>query len=97
MTKVTSKRQVTIPKAVADRYGIGAGDEILFEPAGEVIRVVPPGGVRPALDVEERLKLFDRATRRQDERQERRKAEGVAESPGDRGWRREDLYSRGPD
>lgn len=97
MTKVTSKRQVTIPKAVADRYGIGAGDEILFEPAGEVIRVVPPGGVRPALDVEERLKLFDRATQRQDERQERRKSGSVAGSPGDRGWRREDLYSRGPD
>ena len=42
MAKVTSKLQVTVPKAVADRYGIKPGDEIRFEDAGEVIRVVPP-------------------------------------------------------
>ena len=35
MSRVTSKLQVTIPKAVADRYGIAPGVEIAFEPAGD--------------------------------------------------------------
>ena len=42
MAKVTSTLQVTVPKALADRYGIGPGDEIEWEAAGDVIRVVPP-------------------------------------------------------
>jgi len=41
VARVTSKLQVTIPKAVADRYAIEPGAEIVFEPAGDVIRVVP--------------------------------------------------------
>ena len=41
MAKVTSKLQVTIPKALAERYGIRPGDEIDWEPAGQFIRVVP--------------------------------------------------------
>ena len=41
MSKVTSKLQVTVPKALAERYGIRPGDDIRFEEAGEVIRVVP--------------------------------------------------------
>jgi AbrB family looped-hinge helix DNA binding protein len=32
MSKVTSKLQITIPKALAERYGIHPGDEIDFEP-----------------------------------------------------------------
>lgn len=99
MSKVTSKRQVTIPKAVADRYGIGSGDEIEFEPAGEVIRLIPPSGKRPTLGREERLRLFDRATERQRERESRR-GNGVREGAEDRpaagrGWTREELYDRG--
>jgi len=35
VARVTSKLQVTIPKAVADRYAIEPGAEIVFEPAGE--------------------------------------------------------------
>ena len=48
MARVTSKLQVTIPKAVADRYAIEPGAEIEFEPAGDVIRVIPRR--RPAGD-----------------------------------------------
>jgi AbrB family looped-hinge helix DNA binding protein len=94
MSKVTSKLQVTIPKAIAERYGIKPGDEIEFQPAGEVIRVVPPEGrVRKRLSVAEKLRLFDEATARQKRREAKMKL--PAESPADRGWKREDLYTRG--
>jgi len=94
MTKVTSKLQITIPKAIADRYGIEPGDEIELEPAGSVIRVVPPGrrgGAR--LAVEERLRLFDQETRRQ--RQRESAMDLTPSSPDSRDWKREDLYDRG--
>ena len=94
MSKVTSKLQVTIPKVIAEQYGIKPGDEIEFVPAGEVIRVVPPGKrQKPRLSVEERLRLFDEATVRQGEREA--KIRLPAEPPGDRGWTREELYDRG--
>lgn len=32
LTKVTSKGQVTIPKAVRDRYGIEEGDYLILDP-----------------------------------------------------------------
>jgi len=86
---VTSKLQVTIPKAVADRYGIKPGADIEFEPAGDVIRVVPER--RPVRRPRERVKLFERALARQREREAGR---AVAEVQ-DRGWTREDLYDRG--
>ena len=92
MAKVTSKLQVTIPKALADRYGIHPGDEIDWEPAGQFIRVVPPGRSRLRLSTAERLQQFDAATRRQQEREARYPAvTGVT----DRGWTREELYERG--
>ncbi|MDT8368705.1 MAG: AbrB/MazE/SpoVT family DNA-binding domain-containing protein [Longimicrobiales bacterium] len=96
MSKVTSKRQVTIPKEVADRYAIGPGDEIRWVPAGDEIRVVPPGASAiTRLGPSERLALFDRAT----ERRERRTT-GREEKPGEvaaaeRGWTRDELYARG--
>jgi AbrB family looped-hinge helix DNA binding protein len=94
MSKVTSKLQVTIPKAIAERYGIKPGDEIEFEPAGDLIRVIPPGGRRrPRLSVEERLRLFDEATERQRRRQAKMKL--PAKPPAERDWKREDLYRRG--
>lgn len=94
MSKVTSKLQVTIPKAIAEQYGIKPGDEIEFQPAGDVIRVVPPKGRRlPRLSVEERLRLFDEATARQREREKDMKL--PAEPPAERDWKREDLYERG--
>lgn len=90
MAKVTSKLQVTVPKALAKRYEIEPGDEIEWEAAGDVIRVVPPRR-RPARDVASRLKLFDQATARQRERER-----SVPLAPAaSRGWTREELYDRG--
>jgi len=92
MAKVTSKLQVTLPRAIADRYGIRPGDDIQWQPAGSVIQVVPPGKQAPVLSPDARLKLFDAATIRQKLRQRRR---GKSGRVADRGWRREDLYTRG--
>ena len=91
MAKVTSKLQVTVPKAIADRYGIRPGDEIEWIPAGDSIRVVPPGRSSSVQDRDSTLRLFDAAT----ERQRRRQAGRTGRRPGrDRGWKREDLYDR---
>lgn len=38
MPKVTSKLQITLPKRLAEEYGIAPGDEIEFVPAGESSR-----------------------------------------------------------
>jgi antitoxin component of MazEF toxin-antitoxin module len=90
MAKVTSKLQVTLPKALAERYHIEPGDEIAWEAAGDVIRIVPPGR-RPVRDLAARLKTFDQATARQ-----RRRDRTSALAPADRrGWTREELYDRG--
>jgi AbrB family looped-hinge helix DNA binding protein len=102
MAKVTSKRQVTIPKHIADEYGIEAGDEISWIAEGSTIRVVP-GAEQPAesdsVDVEERLRLYDRATVRQRRRQGKgsptRTGGSVEVRRKRRGWSREDLYDRG--
>ncbi len=90
MAKVTSKLQVTVPKALAERYRIAPGDEIEWEAAGDAIRVVPRGA-RPGRNLASRLRLFDQTTARQRERDRRVKPARAA----DRGWTREDLYRRG--
>ena len=92
MAKVTSKLQVTLPKAVADRYGIRPGDEIEWVPAGDAIRVIPASARAPRLDLRTRLRLFDEATERQRRRETGRPKE---QEPSDRGWTREELYDRG--
>ena len=94
MSKVTKKLQVTLPKALADRYGIRPGDDIRFEGAGEVIRVVPASADTPheELDIEARLRLFDAAAERQRKRERGRRADRA----NTRGWTREELYERGP-
>ena len=93
MSKVTSKLQVTIPKALASRYGIRPGDDIRFEASEEIIRVIPPeaGTSAGELDTETRLRLFDAAT----DRQQKREAERQPRRANKRGWTREDLYGRG--
>lgn len=91
MAKVTSKLQVTVPKALAERYAIRPGDEIAWEAAGDVIRVVPPGRAT-APDAATRLRLFDRASERQ---RRRNRAHGSMRPATGRGWTREDLYDRG--
>ena len=92
MAKVTSKLQVTVPKAIAEQYGIHPGDEIEWVAAGEVIRVIPVNRSRPAVDLEVRLRLFDQASARQKRRQLSRQATA---RPRARGWTRQDLYARG--
>lgn len=93
MSRVTSKLQVTIPKAIADRYGIVPGQDVEWLPAGEAIRVVPQTLRRPRRDTGEWLAVFDEATERQRERE--RREPGLVGGDGDRGWKREDLYERG--
>jgi len=91
MAKVTSKLQVTVPKAVADLYGIRPGDEIEWLASGDLIRVVPPGRKIKTVSLAERLRRFDLATARQRKRNNR----SPAASAQSRGWNREDLYRRG--
>lgn len=91
MAKVTSKLQVTVPKSVADHYGIHPGDEIQWVAAGDTIRIVPPGRKTRELTLAERLRRFDLATARQ-----RKRNEGSRAVTGqERGWSREELYRRG--
>jgi AbrB family looped-hinge helix DNA binding protein len=91
MARVTSKLQVTIPKAIARRYGIEPGSDVEWLPAGDAIRVVPVVSQEDARNRERRLALFDRATERQRERQAGNDDGTFVE----RGWRREDLYADG--
>lgn len=91
MSKVTSKRQVTIPKRIADEYGISEGDDIMWIAEGGAIKVLPHQQPEPVIGREARLELFDQAT----ERQQRRDAGLiVATPPKDRGWTREELHDR---
>jgi bifunctional DNA-binding transcriptional regulator/antitoxin component of YhaV-PrlF toxin-antitoxin module len=95
MPKVTSKLQMTVPKAIADQFGLKPRDELQWTVAGEAIRVTPLGkGARAqeARSVKERLEVFDQATERQRRRQAKIKR-GVA-GPAERGCKREDLYGR---
>lgn len=94
MAKITSKMQVTVPRAIADRYGLEPGDEIEFQPAGEVIRIAIAGR-RPNTGATARLRLFDAATERQRERERASaRAAPVAPAATERGWTREELYER---
>ncbi len=98
MPKVTSKLQLTVPKAIADQYGIRPGDELEWIPAGESIRVeLVRRKVKTfeELSAEERLALFDAGTKRLDELQaeELKKNQGNKITRENRGWTREDLYN----
>lgn len=90
MSKITSKLQVTLPKKLADEYGMRPGDELQWASGGSVIRVIP-GRALPPLDLSERLRLFDEATRRIRSASRKRVREAAS---SDRGWRRDDLYDR---
>lgn len=91
MAKVTSKYQVTLPRAIADEFNIRPGDDIDWIAAGDVIRVIPAGKPVRGDDREARLRLFDQVT----ERLRRRRGRSPARQARSRGWTREDLYSRG--
>lgn len=95
---MTSKLQLTVPKKIADQYGIRPGDELEWIPAGESIRVElmrckATNGMR--LSPEERLELFDEGTKRLREREQallKGKPRPEPEASG-RGWTREELYN----
>lgn len=96
MAKVTSKLQLTVPKKIADQYGIRPGDELEWIPAGEVIRVELVRRKAKAgheLTTSEKLALFDANMARVDKLQAKElsaaKRKGTRE---DRNWTREDLY-----
>lgn len=91
MTRVTGKLQITLPKRLAEAYGIGVGDEVEIVAAGESIAIVPARAARPILSPEERLRHFDEATQRLEARQSRELRGPVK----DRGWSRGELYTRG--
>ena len=111
MSKVTSKLQVTLPKAIADRYGVAPGADLVFEPAGDSIRVLvarEPGlAASYGLSLEDKQALLDAVSRRQASRNrryrlglgatKRRKigSTASASSSAERGWTREALYDRG--
>jgi AbrB family looped-hinge helix DNA binding protein len=99
MAKVTSKLQLTVPKAIADQYGIKPGDELKWVPAGESIRVeLVRRKARSGheLTTDERVELFDANTKWLDEIQaeelKEAKAKGTRITRGNRGWTREELY-----
>jgi AbrB family looped-hinge helix DNA binding protein len=90
MAKVTSKLQVTVPKAIADRFGIRPGDEIEWRAEGNTIRVLPRGEGQASADSTSRLRSFDEATARQ---ASRNRSAGRQRATS-RGWTRDDLYDR---
>jgi AbrB family looped-hinge helix DNA binding protein len=109
MAKVTSKLQLTVPKAIADQYGIRPGDELQWVPAGDAIRVFSgKAGARQGRvqSVEDRLRIFREMIERQRRREANaRRRRGAAQGQSEtqvrkpheieRGWSREDLYTRG--
>lgn len=94
---MTSKLQLTVPKRIADQYGIRPGDELEWIPAGESIRVEvvrQKAKNGQELSREERLALFDEATKRRSEHEKSilsGKPRPEAPKSG-RGWTREELY-----
>ena len=96
MSKVTSKLQVTLPKSIADELGIKPGDQIDWEVAGEAVRVIPMSKrKRRKQNRQAQLRLFDDATKRQQERKATFDPALLRAAHPDREWTREDLYSRG--
>ena len=109
MPKVTSKLQITLPKALATQYGIEPGDEIHFEGVPGAIRLIPAKRGSPRLSQQERARLFKESDQRLDLRQQwlkqclaerpqavaqNRDVPGEGEDPHGRGWTRASLYDR---
>lgn len=95
MSKITSKLQVTLPKALAHQFGIGPGDHIDWEVAGDTIRVVLNARRRgEKTGPQAQLRLFDQATRRQQKRDRAIDPVLMQTAEAGRGWTRQDLYGR---
>ncbi len=88
MSKVTSKLQVTIPKAIADKYRIRPGDEVRWESQALGPLMVHEGTAVFGLTQEDRLAALQEFLRSaaEDARQK------PYTPPKSRGWTREDLY-----
>ena len=92
---MTSKLQVTLPKAIAEQLGINPGDEIDWEIAGEVLWVIPVAKRRrEKSDASIRLRFFDQTTQRQRKRDSTIDPLLIRNARSGSGWTREDLYSR---
>jgi len=94
---VTSKLQLTVPKVIAEKYGIRPGDELEWTPARESIRVRRvKNESKVDLNVEQRLALFDENTKWLDELQAEElrywKSNERRITRENRGWTREELY-----
>jgi len=99
MPKVTSKLQITLPKALATQYGIEPGDEIDFQAVGESIRLTPRKTPRPRLSLDERLRIWADANKalRAHWDSEGWVSQAISSrhsTPTDRGWTRDELYER---
>jgi AbrB family looped-hinge helix DNA binding protein len=90
MAKVTSKFQVTVPKAIARRYNIEPGGEIRWVEAGDIVHVIPQSRQSAPGDINEKLRLFDQSTARQ-----KKARRPVKKRAGGKAWAREELYTRG--
>lgn len=91
MTRVTGKFQITLPRRLVDAYGIRVGDQVELIAAGQSIALIPERSRHPGLSSEERIRLFDETSRWLSAR-----TVPVTYGPQeDRGWQREDLYTRG--
>lgn len=98
MAKVTSKLQITLPKALATQYGIAPGDEIEFSAAGHGIRLTPKKAPQPQLSHAERLRIWEHAKQAMEAHWQRvgcpPAPQADASGNTDRGWTRDELYDR---
>jgi AbrB family looped-hinge helix DNA binding protein len=86
---VTSKNQVSIPKAIAQRHAIRPGTELEFVSMGDAIRVTKKDRSKQRLSTEERARIFDRIW----QRIRTKRPDPKVREPNARGWSREDLYA----
>jgi len=97
MSKVTHKLQVTLPTKLAKQLKIKPGDEIGWEMTGDAVRLRPAAPKRSAKTKKpsHQLRLFDQASRRQRQREKSLDPTLIGTAKAGRGWKREQLYSRG--
>lgn len=91
MSKVTGKYQITLPKAIATACRIRVGDDLHLQAVGDAVLIRRAGAETERPKVSERLAHFDGTTRRLAARR-RPKRKTQAQQ---RGWTRDELYTRG--
>ncbi len=92
--KVTSKLQVTIPKALATQLGIKPGDRLEWEMLGRALQMVPIRAGRRLRD-QERSTRWAQMVKRGLARRDAACGAGPHATQG-RGWTRAELYDRPP-